>query len=144
MAAGSDRDRSHPDIVGWVVFNESWGILAHQGERAEQRHLADALYHATKSLDPTRPVIGNDGWEFSTGDVWAIHSYEQKGDGALARCIDGLFDSPQTQVTKIGRPRLGALASADPVLLPLVLSECGGIGFVGAGKREGLEPVCLR
>ena len=132
------RDRSHPSIVGWVVFNESWGIW-HQGERAEQRHLADALYHLTKSLDPTRPVIGNDGWEFSTGDVWAVHSYEH-GDGALARCIDGLFDSPQTQVTNIGRPRLGALAGADPRSLPVVLSECGGIGFVDAGGREGQEP----
>ena len=132
------RDRSHPSIVGWVVFNESWGIW-HQGERAEQRHLADALYHLTKSLDPTRPVIGNDGWEFSTGDVWAVHSYEH-GDGALARCIEGLFDSPQTQVTQIGRPRLGALAGADPRALPLVLSECGGVGFVDAQKREGQEP----
>ena len=132
------RDRSHPSIVGWVVFNESWGIW-HQGERAEQRHLADALYHLTKSLDPTRPVIGNDGWEFSTGDVWAVHSYEH-GDGALARCIEGLFDSPQTQVTQIGRPRLGALAGADPRALPLVLSECGGVGFVDAQKREGPEP----
>ena len=132
------RDRSHPSIVGWVVFNESWGIW-HQGERAEQRHLADALYHLTKSLDPTRPVIGNDGWEFSTGDVWAVHSYEH-GDGALARCIEGLFDSPQTQVTQIGRPRLGALAGADPRALPLVLSECGGVGFVDAQKLEGQEP----
>ena len=132
------RDRSHPSIVGWVVFNESWGIW-HQGERAEQRHLADALYHLTKSLDPTRPVIGNDGWEFSTGDVWAVHSYEH-GDGALARCIEGLLDTPQTQVTQIGRPRLGALAGADPRALPLVLSECGGVGFVDAQKREGPEP----
>lgn len=132
------RDRSHPSIVGWVVFNESWGIW-HQGERAEQRHLADALYHLTKSLDPTRPVIGNDGWEFSTGDVWAVHSYEH-GDGGLARCIEGLIESPQTQVTEIGRPRLGALVGADPRSLPMVLSECGGIGFVDAGKREGKEP----
>ena len=132
------RDRSHPSIVGWVVFNESWGIW-HQGERVEQRHLADALYHLTKSLDPTRPVIGNDGWEFSAGDVWAVHSY-QHGDGALARCIEGLFDSPQAQVTEIGRPRLGALAGADPRSLPLVLSECGGIGFVDAGGRNGQEP----
>lgn len=132
------RDRSHPSIVGWVVFNESWGIW-HQGDRAEQRHLADGLYYLTKSLDPTRPVIGNDGWEFSTGDIWAVHSYEH-GDGALARCIDGLFDSPQTQVTEIGRPRLGALIGADPRSLPMVLSECGGIGFVDAGTRDGQEP----
>ena len=28
-----------------------------------QRHYVQALYHLTKTLDPTRPVIGNDGWE---------------------------------------------------------------------------------
>jgi len=29
----------------------------------------------TKTLDPTRPVIGNDGWESTTTDI-AIHDYE--------------------------------------------------------------------
>ena len=28
-----------------------------------ERHYVEALYHLTKTLDPTRPVIGNDGWE---------------------------------------------------------------------------------
>ena len=112
--------------MGWVVFNESWGIW-HQGERPEQRHLADALYHLTKSFDPTRPVIGNDGWEFSTGDIWALHSYEHD-DGALANRIQALRQAPQT-VTDIGRPRQGALPGANPQSLPTVLSECGGVGL---------------
>lgn len=131
------RDRSHPSIVGWVVFNESWGIW-HQGERPEQRHLADALYSLTKSIDPTRPTIGNDGWEFSTGDVWAVHSYEQ-GHGALAKCIDRLLESPQSYVADVGRPRQGALEGADPRKLPLVLSECGGVGFVGSNRSAAAE-----
>jgi hypothetical protein len=133
------RDRSHPSIVGWVVFNESWGIW-HQGERPEQRHLADALYHLTKSFDPTRPVIGNDGWEFSTGDIWALHSYEHD-DGALANRIQALRQAPQTVVTDIGRPRQGALPGANPQSLPTVLSECGGVGFVDPQRSaENAEP----
>ncbi len=122
------RDRSHPSIVGWVIFNESWGIW-NQGERPEQRHLADALYHLTKSLDPSRPVIGNDGWEFSSGDIWALHSYEHD-EGALAEQIHALRQMPQSVVANMGRPRQGALAGANPQTLPTVLSECGGVGFV--------------
>jgi hypothetical protein len=122
-----------------VVFNESWGIW-HQGERPVQRNLADALYYLTKSLDPTRPVIGNDGWEFSKGDIWAVHSYEQV-EGGLAQCIDRLMDSPQSFVAEIGRPRKGALPGSDPRGLPLVLSECGGVGFVSAVSSDiGEEP----
>jgi beta-galactosidase/beta-glucuronidase len=132
------RDRSHPSIVGWVVFNESWGIW-HQGERAEQRHLADALYHLTKSLDPTRPVIGNDGWEFSTGDVWAVHSYEH-GDGALARCIEGCSIRLKLRSHKLGGRGWARWPVPIRVPCPLVLSECGGVGFVDAQKREGQEP----
>ena len=133
------RDRGHPCIIGWVVFNESWGIW-HQGERPAQRNLADALYYLTKSLDPTRPVIGNDGWEFSKGDIWAVHSYEQD-EGGLAQCIDRLMDSPQSFVAEIGRPRKGALLGSDPRGLPLVLSECGGVGFVSAASGDiGEEP----
>lgn len=126
------RDRSHPSVIGWVVFNESWGIW-HVGERPEQRHLADALYHLTKSIDPSRPVIGNDGWEFSSGDIWAVHSYDQV-DGALGERIQHLQDSPQSFVAEIGRPRRGALAGANPSSLPMVLSECGGFGFVAASS----------
>jgi hypothetical protein len=41
-----------------VPYNESWGVpeLTAVGE---QRHAVEALYHLTKTLDATRPVIGN-------------------------------------------------------------------------------------
>ena len=60
------RDRAHPSIITWVPFNESWGVW-HQGSRPEQRAWVDSLYHLTKTLDPSRPVVGNDGWEYSSG-----------------------------------------------------------------------------
>src|SRR5687767_3815733 len=56
------RDASHPCIICWVPINESWGVPDLPNVEA-QRHFVRALYHLTKSLDPTRPVIGNDGWE---------------------------------------------------------------------------------
>ena len=35
-----------------------------------------ALYHLTKTLDPTRPVVGNDGWESVATDIIGIHDYD--------------------------------------------------------------------
>ena len=42
-----------------------------------------ALYHLTKTLDPTRPVIGNDGWESVATDIIGIHDYD--ADAGAAR-----------------------------------------------------------
>ncbi|MDQ4045715.1 MAG: glycoside hydrolase family 2, partial [Chloroflexota bacterium] len=63
------RDHSHPSIVTWVPFNESWGIPNMERDEA-QRDSARALYHLTRAMDPSRPAIGNDGWEHIVGDVW--------------------------------------------------------------------------
>jgi hypothetical protein len=70
-----ERDYSHPCVLVWVPFNESWGVpeLTAVGK---QRHAVEALYHLTKTLDATRPVIGNDGWESSATDIIGIHDYD--------------------------------------------------------------------
>ncbi|MBR7518541.1 glycoside hydrolase family 2, partial [Mycobacterium tuberculosis] len=67
-----ERDRSHPCIVTWVPLNESWGV-PNIAERADQRAFASALYHLTRAVDPTRPVISNDGWEHTVSDVASVH-----------------------------------------------------------------------
>lgn len=70
--AAMDRDASHPCVIAWVPFNESWGVPDLPDSPA-QRHYVQALYHLTKTLDPTRPVIGNDGWESVATDITGIH-----------------------------------------------------------------------
>ena len=72
-----ERDASHPCIVAWVPFNESWGVPDLPDSPA-QRHYVQALYHLTKTLDPTRPVIGNDGWESVATDIIGIHDYDDR------------------------------------------------------------------
>jgi hypothetical protein len=71
--------RSHPCVVGWIPLNESWGV---QGiaERPEIRAYARALADAARALDPSRPVVGNDGWEIVGGDLVCVHDYEQRPD----------------------------------------------------------------
>ena len=35
------------------------------------------LYYQTKSLDPTRLVVSNDGWQHAKTDMLTIHEYTQ-------------------------------------------------------------------
>ena len=57
-----ERDYNHPSIIAWVPLNESWGVPNIQIDKLQQQH-ALTMYHLSKSLDPMRPVISNDGWE---------------------------------------------------------------------------------
>lgn len=131
------RDRQHPCIVAWVPFNESWGVW-HQATRPEQRSLVDSLVALTKAYDQSRLVIGNDGWEFSSGDMWTLHLYDDSALSLAAR-LDNLIQAPETSIVGEGSDgRAGALAGANVSGLPIILTECGGIGYV-RGDTTGDE-----
>ena len=125
------RDYSHPCVVVWVPFNESWGVPDLPSTKAH-RHAVEALYHLTKTLDPTRPVIGNDGWESSATDIIGIHDYDANPEHLRARYgpevkRDELFDRrrPGGRVLTLdGYPHRGQ---------PIMLTECGGIAYA---KRQ--------
>lgn len=120
------RDRAHPSIITWVPLNESWGVQ-HIASRSDQRAFAEALFHLTKALDPTRPVISNDGWELGTSDLWTLHDYEADGD-VLARRYDVDAVELGTLVSGIGpagrRVRLPGTADGGQ---PVMLTEFGGV-----------------
>lgn len=69
------RDYSHPCVVVWVPLNESWGV-PELASLDQHRHAVQALHHLTKTLDATRPVIGNDGRESTATDIIGIHDYD--------------------------------------------------------------------
>jgi beta-galactosidase/beta-glucuronidase len=120
-----ERDRSHPCIVAWVPFNESWGVPDLKTNPIHQ-HYVKALYHLTKTLDPTRLAITNDGWEFAGGDWLGIHDYSSKPEKLLER-----YGTPQAFAQTLARPwgRALALAGTSSENLPIILSEFGGIAF---------------
>ncbi len=121
------RDNSHPCIVAWVPFNESWGV-PDLPESSAQRNYVQALYHLTKTLDPTRPVIGNDGWESVATDIIGIHDYDDQPERIALRY--GL-DDIEARLLKSERPggRMLLLGEAATNRPPIVLTEFGGIAL---------------
>lgn len=69
-----ERDYNHPCIVAWVPLNESWGVPFIATDTFQKEHSL-ALYHLIHSLDNTRFVISNDGWELTKTDICSIHNY---------------------------------------------------------------------
>jgi beta-galactosidase/beta-glucuronidase len=129
------RDCAHPSIIAWVPFNESWGVW-HQSERPEQRAFVDAVTSLTKALDDGRVVVGNDGWEYSSGDLWTLHLYNEDSD--VSSRLAALVEDPHSSVTSEfgGRDRVGALPGADVGDLPILLTECGGIGMGSFSEED--------
>ena len=123
------RDISHPCIVAWVPFNESWGVPDLPAIPA-QRHYVQGIYHLTKTLDPTRPVIGNDGWESSATDIIGIHDYDDQ-PARIARRYP--TDDVIPHLFRRERPggRLLTLEEHPHKGQPIMLTEFGGIAFSG-------------
>jgi beta-galactosidase/beta-glucuronidase len=128
------RDRTHPCVVTWVPLNESWGV-PDIARSAQQQHYATALYHLTKALDPTRPVISNDGWEHTESDIWGVHDYTPYGDSIRDR-----YGSPD----ELDRTLRGSGPGRRKVLLgdqvrrgqPVVITEFGGLSYAPeAGEK---------
>lgn len=123
------RDVSHPCIIAWVPFNESWGVPDLPGSPA-QRHYVQALYFLTKTLDRSRPVIGNDGWESVATDIIGIHDYDDRPDQIARRY--NLGDEAVLQLFRRERPggRLLSLDHEAHVEQPIMLTEFGGISLL--------------
>src|SRR5215212_1404220 len=124
------RDQSHPCIAAWVPFNESWGVPNLPNSEAE-RHYVQALYHQTKTLDPTRPVVGNDGWESVATDIIGIHDYDADPTHIARRYHTS---DVRLRLFQHERPagRLLLLGEQAPADHPIVLSEFGGLAVSDA------------
>jgi beta-galactosidase/beta-glucuronidase len=128
------RDISHPCVVTWVPFNESWGVPDLPTNPA-QRDYVQSLYSLTRTLDPTRPVVGNDGWESSATDMIGIHDYHDDPARLAERYGE---ESGIPHLFRKVRPagRLLALDGHEYQGQPLILSEFGGIAFTQPAERS--------
>ena len=125
------RDWNHPSIVIWVPINESWGVPDLSDSR-QQAHLK-AMYHLTKSLDASRLVIDNDGWEHTDStDLFAVHDYTKTG----ARLIER-FANVHTEGIPLPLVDKSFLAPGHKYNgAPVFLSEFGGVAYVPNDRAD--------
>lgn len=124
------RDFNHPSIIAWTPINESWGIseIAYD---ADQQHFAQMIYHYVKSIDPTRLVIVNDGWEMIKTDIIGVHNYrhgESYEDPTYLKYADAL-STQETMLTSKPAERDIIVAGYPYEDQPIMLTEFGGISF---------------
>ena len=118
------RDYNHPCIVAWTPLNESWGVQEIKADKYQQAH-CNALVYMIKSVDTSRVVIDNDGWEHTCGDLLTIHDYTASG-----KVLKKHFESLEAVLSLCpGRRSLfadGWSYQGQPVLL----TEFGGVRYV--------------
>jgi beta-galactosidase/beta-glucuronidase len=135
------RDRSHPAVVVWVPINESWGVQDIAFSTAQQ-NFARSLASLTRALDPSRPVVSNEGWEHIDSDILGLHDYSSDAGELRARYATDKAASemvrsahgPQQRRPIIGKQQLEAFAAGNA---PLMITEFGGISLASGDHAWG-------
>ncbi len=122
------RDYNHPCIIAWEMLNESWGV-PDVARNSQQQDFVRTLFHLAKSLDKTRLVVDNDGWEQTDSDICALHSYKHGAEDDVKQkehfknclsSLDGLLSGAIMD-------HLPYAQGWDYKGKPILLSEFGGI-----------------
>ncbi len=117
------RDFNHPCIVAWTPMNESWGVPNLPGDPKQRAHLV-AMVHLTKSLDSTRLVISNDGWEHAETDLLTIHDYESSGAILTER-----YATHESTLSARPANRDLYVKNYEYAGEPILLTEFGGVAY---------------
>ena len=135
------QNYNHPCIITWTPFNESWGINMVRSSKREQS-FTEGIYHLTKSFDPYRPVIVNDGWEHTISDILTLHDYEPEGSVLKTNYLYNEEEMLTGEKTFCNMK----MAFADGYEYrgqPIMISEYGGIAFSGDDSGWGYgDKVC--
>jgi|RhiMethySRZTD1v2_1073278.scaffolds.fasta_scaffold29040_4 beta-galactosidase/beta-glucuronidase len=138
------RDYNHPSIVAWVPINESWGARQILTSAVQQEHVK-SLYHLTRSLDQSRLVVDNDGWEHTDAtDLFTLHDYARTGEEMAAKYK--ILETDPARIPRNGREALAFGYKYNGT--PFMMTEFGGIAYrVGTPLAEnewgysGIEPT---
>ncbi len=151
------RDMAHPSCVLRILFNETWGVWGMYGRGSATRRFVVAMTELAKTLDPTRPVIDNSGWEHLGGDILDMHHYLkspslartfyqaiQRRDPAILYGFSvpkvlafNLFYQVATRTRSLFIDRDALIGDK-----PLFLSEYGGFGWYETeGKVDTVEQI---
>lgn len=152
-----ERDYNYVSLFMYVPFNESWGIRNVYHDKQIETYV-NGVYYLTKSLDSSRIISSNDGWEQPVSDICAIHTYRHgKIDDKVRQeeyyksitNLDTLLSSIHTDGTR--SIYLQGYHYNDQ---PIILSEFGGIsfadrhqvgwGYTGVDSKEDYEKELTR
>ena len=115
--------------VCYVPLNESWGAREIATDE-RQKAFARSLYFLTKSLDPTRLISTNDGFEVvNPTDILGVHDYDAEKAEDFAKYANG-YDGMHPQGFALFAE--GEKYAGEPVLL----TEFGGRAFQTDAKGE--------
>lgn len=124
------RDYNHPCIVAWVPINESWGVPQIGKDKLQQSHSL-SLYYLTHSIDNSRVVISNDGWELTKTDICAVHNYchgNKEEKEKYQYFIESLYSKENILKSQPGGKKIyadGFHHQGEPIML----TEFGGIAY---------------
>ena len=122
--------KNFTSVIAYVPLNESWGAREIKTNKSQQ-NFARSLYYLTKSLDDTRLVSTNDGFEnIEESDILSIHDYKIKSAEEFPIKYNGNYDGMHPQGWALFAD--GHSYKGQPVLL----TEFGGIAFVNEANGE--------
>ncbi|MGC6586728.1 glycoside hydrolase family 2 protein [Paenibacillus sp. Dod16] len=139
-----ERDRNHPSIFSWVMFNETWGLRTDSesagltgGEGQHRYYLPEIQewvrekYRWAKELDPTRIVEDNSpcAYDHVETDINTWHFYIN-GYEPLRNHIEEIVQKtyPGSEHNYIGGNQQGDA--------PLMNSECGNVWGIDGGAGD--------
>jgi beta-galactosidase/beta-glucuronidase len=121
---------NHPSIICYTPMNESWGI---EGIPYDQKIQAydQALYYLIHSLDDTRLVISNDGWEQCKTDLLTVHNYRHgaKDEKEKQAHFHETLSDRKHILDYAGIERLILCPGFEDEGQPILLTEFGGVAF---------------
>ncbi len=137
MRAAFQRDGSHPCIIAWILFNETWGLEEHSTPASW--NWVREMFALAKSLDSTRLIEDNSAclYDHVQTDINTWHFYIGNYDRArrhVQRVVDLTYEgSPFNYVGQEYSHVEGATAFTQGIE-PLLNSEYAGLGAQGGDK----------
>ena len=123
------RDMSHPSVIGWCPFNETWD----QDGRRQSNDFINMIFEVTRAIDPTRPIVTNSGSFPCKSDVHDVHDYEQDPEK-----FKEYYSHIEEGIVKCQIFRTSPRRQVYDRTKPIFVSEYGGIRWVeGEGNGWG-------
>lgn len=122
---------SHPCIMAYTLFNESWGINDVKWAEEIQKFTVD-MVNLVRPMARDRLLISNDGWEHTTSDLITLHNYDR-----TYKAMDEHFEMDFDETMRKGENHFVYPNTCDVFAgdyryrgEPIILSEFFGVAFM--------------